>query len=303
VAGGLLVAGLARPGIATAAGASYGSLLTDAEVNYSEGNFGGPDTSRTLRTLASIRYTYRAVEAEVTFSYLRDSNVGITVHTLAGPAPVADTVFRDRILRQAGVERPRSPGGRILPRDPRNAGRTGKAQEELPPFVFEEARITTDGFGDVELRLGYEAVEEGKALPFLAPFAKVKIPTADDEAGLGTGKPDAALGVYLFKGFGDIYGSLEISGTYIGRLPDVPFRNTLGATGAVGYRLADRLTAYAFSTLRSSATRGRPASAEVGLGGLYRILPGLRLKLSGTAGLSDSTPDYGLTLSLAYAFF
>lgn len=301
-AGWLLATTLIRPGIGRAEG-SYGSLLVDAEVNYTQGKFGGPDTSRTIRTLGTIRYTYRAFEAEVTLAYLRDSNVGITVHTLAGPVPVADTPFRrpPRASPPPPCDQPRCPPR--LSASAAGAGATRKAQEELPQFVFDESRITSDGFGDVELRLGYEAVAEEGRVPSVMPWAKVKFPTADDEAGLGTGKADAALGVSLFKRLGDVYASLEVSGTYIGRLPDVPLRNTLGGTASIGYRFAPRLVAYAFSTLRSSAVPGRRASAEVGLGGTYRLVPGLRAKLSATAGLTDSAPDFGLTVSLAYSFF
>ncbi len=287
---------LARPGIGASEERYYGSLLTDAEVNYSQGKFGGPDTTRTLRTLGTIRYFYRAFEAEVTLSYLRDSNIGVSLLTLAGPVPVAP-------FRQPRAE---PPACRARPRQCpgfNEAGQRYKARADLPPFALEENRITSDGFGDIDLRVGYEAVPEEGRVPSLMAWAKVKFPTADADVGLGTGRTDAALGVYLFKSFGDVYASLEVSGTYIGRLPDVPFRNTMGATASVGYRFTPHLAAYAFSTLRSSAVRDRPASAEVGLGGTYRLLPGLRAKLSGTVGLTDSAPDFGLTFSLAYSFF
>ncbi len=46
-------------------------------------------------------------------------------------------------------------------------------------------------------------VQEGPVLPEIAPYVKIKFPTADDSRGLGTGEFDETLGVDLSKALFD----------------------------------------------------------------------------------------------------
>src|SRR3989441_7117590 len=62
------------------------------------------------------------------------------------------------------------------------------------------ARSTTEeGIGDVLLKVSYAILEEKALIPEIAPYVKIKFPTADETRGLGTGEYDETIGVDLSK--------------------------------------------------------------------------------------------------------
>jgi hypothetical protein len=49
------------------------------------------------------------------------------------------------------------------------------------------------------LRVSYVVLEEREVVPEIAPYVKIKFPTADSDRGLGTGEFDETIGVDLSK--------------------------------------------------------------------------------------------------------
>jgi hypothetical protein len=78
--------------------------------------------------------------------------------------------------------------------------------------------ISESGFGDIDVGLKYRLLDEGAA-PALAVMATVKMPTADEAKGLGTGETDYGLKLLASKGFGSVAAHLNLGYTVIGE-PD-----------------------------------------------------------------------------------
>jgi len=99
------------------------------------------------------------------------------------------------------------------------------------------AREANSGFGDVILRGRYYLVEDpgpDSWIPTLAPFVKVKIPTADETKGLGTGEVDYGFGLEWDKSFGPFFIFGDVSYTFIGDPPGQDFRDRPGASFGAG---------------------------------------------------------------------
>lgn len=77
------------------------------------------------------------------------------------------------------------------------------------------ARTKASGMGDVVTALSYSVLEGNPYGLFLDLTAKIKLPTADDQKGLGTGKADHTVVVDAFKNFGrfTLLGSLGYKNT------------------------------------------------------------------------------------------
>lgn len=64
--------------------------------------------------------------------------------------------------------------------------------------TFDE-EASSSGFGDLYLNAGYKILLEGEGKPQLRAIGYVKIPTADEDEGLGTGELDFSLGLEMRK--------------------------------------------------------------------------------------------------------
>lgn len=58
---------------------------------------------------------------------------------------------------------------------------------------------TNEGLGDLVLKGGVDLMQEGEQPFSLSPVGKIKFPTADEEAGLGTGEFDEGVGLEASK--------------------------------------------------------------------------------------------------------
>ncbi|MDD3762928.1 MAG: hypothetical protein VYC42_16665 [Pseudomonadota bacterium] len=155
---------------------------------------------------------------------------------------------------------------------------------------------TETGLGDVILRGGH-ALWDGSGGARLYGSVALKLPTADDGAGLGTGATD--VGAFLSWRTGSVR-PLNLYGGYIvtGEHGSDDLRNVALGGVAVSGRFG-RSYGYAGVEARSAAVRGGDAAVEPQFG-LLRPL-GRNLLFKGTAfvGLTDGGPDYGVSLGLA----
>src|SRR5256712_7866557 len=72
-------------------------------------------------------------------------------------------------------------------------------ESQLGTATQNQVTSTEQGLGDVLLKGQYVLVEEKSVLPEVAPYLKIKFPTADSARGLGTGEFDETVGVDLSK--------------------------------------------------------------------------------------------------------
>ena len=76
-----------------------------------------------------------------------------------------------------------------------NVGNIGRAGDE---------RVSESGVGDALLSLTYELPATSNRLPFFDIGIEVKLPTADENKGLGTGKVDSSLQLDMYQPIGKV---------------------------------------------------------------------------------------------------
>lgn len=179
---------------------------------------------------------------------------------------------------------------------------------EGQPQRTDRARGGTEsvsGIGDLILRGRYYLVDDpgpGSWLPTLAPFAKLKIPTADEDRGLGTGEVDVGLGLEFDKTVGDVLLFGDVSYTFVGDPPGQDFRNRPGASLGLGYYVTRDVLVGGMIDWRRSLVRGHDDPVElVGLASVrlartFTVIPNVFV------GLTDGSPDWGVGVELSWKF-
>lgn len=163
--------------------------------------------------------------------------------------------------------------------------------------------VTNSGLGDVVLRGRYYVVDGTGLVPTLAVTARLKIPTADAEKGLGTGEPDEGVGVELTKTLGDKWVSFADAGyTFIGKPPGVDLRNQWYYDAGLGYYVTKELLVSGYYEYYRSLLAGYQAPQDFLFAVNYTLSGGWALNGSTQIGLSDGAPAYALSVGIAYGF-
>jgi hypothetical protein len=170
-----------------------------------------------------------------------------------------------------------------------------------------ERRDETDatGFGDLVFKGRYFAVEDpgpGSPIPTLAPFVKVKVPTADEDEGLGTGEWDVGLGLEWDKYFDKFYLLGDLSYTFMGDPPDQNFRNRPGASIGAGTFLTPNVALTGLLDWRRAIVDGREDALELVALLQVRLSRVLTLTPNAFVGLTEGSPDFGVGIELSWRF-
>jgi hypothetical protein len=178
-------------------------------------------------------------------------------------------------------------GGRVV-----NVGGTAKQPK------------TVGGLGDIVVEAGYYVLDTQDERPYLLLEGEVKIPTADDERGLGTGSADetlrASTGVTLWK---HLKLMAELGYQWIGQPEDIPssmtdFQNTINFGGGVGYKFNQANTLWAKFDGSTSVVPHKSPYALVYLEYVHTFANDSRFLATFGGGLTKSTP--GLLVELSY---
>ena len=167
----------------------------------------------------------------------------------------------------------------------------------------QDTASSASGLGDVILRGRYYLVEETSTMPLIALTARIKMPTADADAGLGTGQFDEGLGVEFSKKLSERWtGFLDGGYTFIGDPEGVEFRNQWWYDIGSGYEVNKNwnLSLY-YEEYRAVVTSVNNAR-DLLFSALFKPTSALRCTGSFLVGLSNGAPNYGLTAGLSYRF-
>ncbi len=162
---------------------------------------------------------------------------------------------------------------------------------------------TEDGLGDLLLKGSYIVLPEQPLLPEIAPYLKIKLPTADEDRGLGTGEFDETLGVDFSKRFFDrLVAYLSLSYTFIGSPSGTDLRNTFGWSVGAAYAVIQPLSFFAFLDGATAISPGQADPLELRVGAEYKLTNALKLTGAVTRGLSNGSADWGVSAGLALRF-
>lgn len=166
------------------------------------------------------------------------------------------------------------------------------------------ARTTTEeGLGDILLEGDYRLADEWPLIPELTGIVEIKFPTADDRKGLGTGEFDELLGLDLRKRLSERWTTLlDLSYTFVGSPRGIPLQNSFGWSLGASYRVTSALRLSAYLEGEMAIARGEEDPLEVRVTVVYDLTRSIRLTGSVTKGLSDGSPDFGVSAGLGFRF-
>lgn len=161
------------------------------------------------------------------------------------------------------------------------------------------------GLGDTFLEAGVQAARQEDLGAGLRAWGGVKLPTADERKGLGTGETDVFLGVSATRWEGNHVGTLRLGKTFMGDPPGTEYRDPWDAALGVGRRFPREAGEYLEPRIW---LRGReavlPASSDpVELAGTLDYGKGKGLFTFELAfGLTEGAPEYSLALGAGLEF-
>jgi hypothetical protein len=225
---------------------------------YDQGDFGTPDTTRSVFAPFTLRYLGEQFD------------VGVT-------AAIAYLDTESSVVLIDGVPTP--------------TGHRRRSHEV--------------GFGDLVFRARYYAVDDAgpdSAVPALAPFLKVKAPTADARKGLGTGEWDVGLGLEWDKQFRHFFLLGDVGYTFIGDPPGQDFRDRPAASIGIGHAFLPWLAVTALLDWRRALVKDRDDPLELVAIVQLRVARHLVLSPYAFAGLTSGSPDFGIGAELSWRF-
>lgn len=159
---------------------------------------------------------------------------------------------------------------------------------------------TQEGVGDVVLSAGHTLLEAG-SLTVDGVF-KLKLPTADADKGLGTGKLDASVQADAIWRAGAVSALASLGWKKYGDPDGLDFRNPLFTSIGFSWRVAPGVSIGLFHDWRQ---RLRPRGSELSESTLflsYKLQPEWRLQVYAVKGFVEASPDVAGGMMLSRLF-
>lgn len=160
-------------------------------------------------------------------------------------------------------------------------------------------RVRREGIGDLELGAAYTVPSDSVGLTF---SGQVKVPTASERKGLGTGEMDYAVGAELSKTFGRVTPFVGVGYTMPGDPEDFELENSLSARAGAAVQMGGRVRGHVAYGYAESISPLVPDEQQVSAGVNAGLSDRLSLGLYGAAGLSEGSPDVGAGVRLGTRF-
>jgi len=252
--------------VAASAPGTRGRLRADITVGYFTGDYGHADTTDVSVVSPRLRWSLPRGEIRASFPLLNITTSSEVA--LIGGRPVG------------------------------TAGGSGPVPDPLPR--------TLEGIGDVRVAGELDLLPGSATRPWVSGTLEVKLPTANEEDGLGTGETDIAAGFRVMQPVGKSWLLLDASYIKVGDTDTYDYEDVVAL--AAGYSRtvgASRNTrVHAFVENRTHPIRNRDDRLDLAVGGSRRFGRDERMRLSASAfiGLSDTAEDLGLALVFGRLF-
>ncbi|NQD92194.1 hypothetical protein HP532_05935 [Pseudomonas sp. CrR25] len=159
------------------------------------------------------------------------------------------------------------------------------------------------GLGDTVLSAGFALLHGNRGDGLMVDLVgKVKLPTADEDSCLGTGKTDYSVQVDLAQAFGAITGFATLGWKKFGDPSDTNFRDPIFASLGFVTRLAPATSVGAAYDWRQKVTSTGDEIQEFTLFLTQRLNPSWKVQLYALRGFSDASPDSGGGVLLIRSF-
>ena len=156
------------------------------------------------------------------------------------------------------------------------------------------------GLGDIWLTAIYSVESVPAELFFLDVGAKYKLPTADEDKGLGTGETDWTLQAEIFKSLGNVSPFLTVAYKFKGEPSGADLDDVIYLSAGADFRLSDQSNFGVSLDYQESSTSTGDDSLEL-FGYLnYKLDSQWSLMPYAYLGLEDGSPDYGVGFQVSY---
>lgn len=255
--------------------------------SYSSGNFGTDTTNQFVYAPMSVRRLFRDGDVTLVIPFVSVTSNGTTTLVGGQPTPIGNNCFR-----HGGTEfRLDKPECVAL----LNAGQlvVGQAAQ----------KVTHSGLGDIILRGRYYVVEEKDYVPLIALTARMKLPTASESKGLGTGAFDHGYGVEMSKLLSQKWIAFLDGGyNFIGDPDGRELQNQYWYDIGAGYYLTKDLLASVYFEEYRSLVADLVNIRDFFFAFNYKASAAWRFNGGLMVGVSNSAPDYALSLGTSYRF-
>jgi hypothetical protein len=269
--------------------------------DYSTGKYGSSDKTNVFYMPFSAKYETGAFTYNLTIPWLRVTGPGDIIPSGLGGSGDSGgggtSITTCTEISGNGLNS--GPGGgrnKVCTTTPTGGGGGGGASTTT------RARTTESGIGDIIAAATYNAIDGGDN-GFVVDFTgRIKLPTASESNGLGSGKTDYAVQVNVDKNFGAPYVSAGIGYKVLGEPDGVSFDNVVYGSLGGGYKFSKSTEMGVSYDWATAAVNGATRPQEVSIYGSHYLSD--NYKISGVlyTGLSNASPDVGGGLTLSYYF-
>lgn len=161
---------------------------------------------------------------------------------------------------------------------------------------------TVSGMGDIVLGVTYAAVVDDPTLPAVDLTAKVKLGTADENKGLGTGEDDLMLQVDVHQTYGKWTPFGTLGYRVLGDPSGVDLKDGFYLTGGASYGLDEATHVGAQLDWSERVVSGGDELVDLVAFISRRLNEQWKARGYVLAGFTDASPDYGLGGSISYQF-
>jgi hypothetical protein len=262
--------------------------------SYATGNFGTSSTSSFLYAPLSMRRLFKDGDMTVIVPFVTSTTDGRTT-IVGGSATRVDDSSKSG-SSGSGSDDDGGCSGK---------GQSGSGKDRVCGLTTRGPgqKVTTSGLGDVIIKGRYYVAEEGDVMPLIALTARVKLPTANEQLGLGTGALDYGFGVELSKMFGENWiGFLDAGYNIIGDPDGLPFQNQHWYDVGAGYFVTKDFLVSAYFEEYRAIVPGFVNARDVFFATNYTVSSAWRLNSGVTVGVSNGAPDYAFSVGASYRF-
>jgi hypothetical protein len=168
-------------------------------------------------------------------------------------------------------------------------------------FVLPKEGENENGFGDTELKLKYRLLDERDWMPSFAMTGNLKIPTASESKGLGSGKTDFGINTIVTKNLSKRWViHLNFGYTFLG---EHGVNNEFNYSAAAQFILSDKW-ALVGEIVGVNNFNGRKGDDPISglLGTYYLISENVIWDAGVEIGMNKAAPDFRLTTGLTLLF-
>ncbi len=163
-------------------------------------------------------------------------------------------------------------------------------------------RTSEQGIGDINLSAKYSLLDDRNYFAGLDISGRVKIPTADEDKFLGSGKTDFSLNLEAYKTIDNWTPYLGVGYKWKGDPAGINYNNVWSTSLGADYKVNRDLTLGAEYFWQQKVSRFSESVQEASAYANYYLNDNNKLNFYLLAGFGDSSPKWGTGLTLVHFF-